>query len=123
MNDAPTIIKNWCAAAGMPEPSDGECHALSVALATQAQQAVPVAQGDALAWVKAADQLPPCRDENLYIGVNSAGFAGVFNAVADIAGDVYCMYETPEGRIDVMSGVEVWKPFTPPAPAQAKEGA
>lgn len=32
MTDAKTIIKDWCAAAGMPEPSDGECHALEVAL-------------------------------------------------------------------------------------------
>lgn len=32
MTDVKTIIKNWCAAAGMPEPSDGECHALEVAL-------------------------------------------------------------------------------------------
>lgn len=32
MADAKTIIKNWCAAAGMPEPSEGECHALEIAL-------------------------------------------------------------------------------------------
>ena len=35
MTDAKTIIKDWCAAAGMPEPSDGECHALEVALQQQ----------------------------------------------------------------------------------------
>lgn len=50
MTDTKTIIKNWCAACGMPEPSDGECHALEVALATlvaaQAHEAAPAAQGE-----------------------------------------------------------------------------
>lgn len=65
-------------------------------------------------WTKASQQLPPCRDDQLYLGVNSAGFAGVFNAVADIAGNVHCMYETPEETLDVMSGLDLWQPFTPP---------
>ncbi len=65
-------------------------------------------------WTKASQQLPPCRDDQLYLGVNTAGFAGVFNAVAKIAGDVYCMYETPEETIDVMSSLDIWQPFTPP---------
>ena len=33
MANATKIIKDWCASCGMPEPSDGECHALTVALA------------------------------------------------------------------------------------------
>ena len=65
-------------------------------------------------WTKASQQLPPCRDDQLYLGVNTAGFAGVFNAVVDIAGDVHCMYETPEETIDVMRSLDIWKPFTPP---------
>lgn len=65
-------------------------------------------------WTKASQQLPPCRDDQLYLGINTAGFAGVFNAVADIAGDVHCMYETPEETIDVMSSLDIWQPFTPP---------
>lgn len=75
-------------------------------------------------WTLAKDQLPPCRDDQLYIGVNSAGFAGVFNAVADIAGDVHCMYETAEEVIDVLSGLQQWRVFTYPAPPQgAAKGA
>lgn len=65
-------------------------------------------------WTKASQQLPPCRDDQLYVGINTAGFAGVFNAVADIAGYVHCMYETPEETIDVMSSLDIWQPFTPP---------
>ena len=75
-------------------------------------------------WILAKDQLPPCRDDQLYIGVNFAGFAGVFNAVADIAGDVHCMYETAEETIDVMSGLEQWRVFDIPAlPDTAAKGA
>lgn len=65
-------------------------------------------------WTKASQQLPPCRDDQLYVGINTAGFAGVFNAVADIAGYLHCMYETPEETIDVMSSLDIWQPFTPP---------
>ena len=65
-------------------------------------------------WTKASQQLPPCRDDQLYVGINTAGFAGVFNAVADIAGNVHCMYETPEETIDVMSSLDIWQPLTPP---------
>ena len=40
MADALQIIKNWCASCGMPEPSAGECHALTVALSTVAAPVV-----------------------------------------------------------------------------------
>jgi hypothetical protein len=73
-------------------------------------------------WTKASEQLPPCRDNQLYIGVNSAGFAGVFNAVTSIAGNVYCHYETAEESIDVLGDLAIWKQFNPPIPAsEAKE--
>ena len=72
-------------------------------------------------WTKASQQLPPCRDDQIYLGINTAGFAGMFNAVASIAGDVHCMYETPEETIDVMSGLDIWQPFTPP-PTYAGSG-
>lgn len=73
-------------------------------------------------WTKASEQLPPCRDNQLYIGVNSAGFAGVFNAVTSIAGNVYCHYETAEESIDVLGDLAIWKQFNPPLPAsEAKE--
>lgn len=74
-------------------------------------------------WTNVADGLPPCRDDQLYIGVNSLGYAGVFNAVADIAGDVHCMYETPEESVDVMSDLAIWQPFNPPTPPTAAEAA
>lgn len=73
-------------------------------------------------WTKASEQLPPCRDNQLYIGVNSAGFAGVFNAVTSIAGNVYCHYETAEESNDVLGDLAIWKQFNPPLPAsEAKE--
>ena len=58
MTDAKTIIKDWCAAAGMPEPSDGECHALEVALQQPSGNAgeLPSAQdredADLLDWLR-----------------------------------------------------------------------
>lgn len=75
-------------------------------------------------WTKASDQLPPCRDDQLYIGVNSAGFAGVFNAVTCIDGhggfrNVHCHYETAEESIDVMSDLSIWQTFTQPATGPA----
>ena len=67
--------------------------------------------------------LPPCRDDQLYIGVNNAGFAGVFNAVTSIAGNVHCHYETAEECIDVISDLDIWQPFTPPTtPAGSGKG-
>ena len=65
-------------------------------------------------WTKASQQLPPCSDDQLYIGINTAGFAGVFNALIDIAGNVHCMYVTPVEVIDVMGSLDIWQPFTPP---------
>ena len=67
-------------------------------------------------WTNVRDAIPPCRDDQLYLGVNSNGYAGVFNAVADIAGDVHCMYETAEESVDVMNGLAIWQPFNPPTP-------
>ena len=68
-------------------------------------------------WVSVKDRLPPCRDDQDYIGINSAGFAGIFNAVADIAGNVYCMMETAEESVSIMSDLDIWKPFIRPLPA------
>ena len=65
-------------------------------------------------WTKASQQLPPCRDNQLYVGINTAGFAGVFNAVIDIAGNVHCTYVTPMEIIDVMGSLDIWQPLTPP---------
>ena len=85
-------------------------------LRSELAAAPPTAQAEG--WTKASEQLPPCRDDQIYIGVNSAGYAGVFNAIASIAGNVHCMYETPEETIDVMSDLAIWKPFNPPTSAE-----
>jgi hypothetical protein len=74
--------------------------------------APPTAQAEG--WTKASKQLPPCREDQLYIGINTAGFAGVFNAVIDIAGNVHCTYATPMEVIDVMGSLDIWQPLTPP---------
>lgn len=75
-------------------------------------------------WTKASQQLPPCGDGQLFIGVNSAGFACVFNEItSNIVGAVHCLYETAEECIDVMSGLDLWRPFTPPtSSADSRKG-
>ena len=87
----------------------------------------PSPQEGMAGWAKASKQLPPCREDQLYIGVNSAGFAGVFNAVADIAGNVHCMMETAEDSVYIMSDLDIWKPFIRPpisaAPTPAAQAA
>lgn len=85
-------------------------------LAWQAWQAARASSAAAQPWTNVKDALPSCRDDKLYLGVNSNGYAGVFNSIADIAGDVHCMYETAEERVDVMSGLALWQEFTLPAP-------
>ena len=75
-------------------------------------------------WTKASQQLPPCGDGQLFIGVNSAGFACVFNEItSNIVGAVHCLYETAEECIDVMSGLDLWRPFNPPtSSADSRKG-
>ncbi len=68
-------------------------------------------------WISVDERLPPCTNDQDYIGINSAGFAGIFNAIADIAGNVYCMMETAEDSVSIMSDLSIWKPFTRPLPA------
>lgn len=52
-----------------------------------------------------------------------AGFAGIFNAIADINDNVYCMMETAEDSVSIMSDLALWKPFErPPAPPTLNAG-
>lgn len=67
-------------------------------------------------WTSVNERLPPCTNDQDYIGINSAGFAGIFNAIADIAGNVHCMMETAEESVSIMSDLSIWKPFTRPLP-------
>lgn len=75
----------------------------------------------AAGWVRVKDRLPPCRDDQEYIGINTAGFAGVFNAVQVINGNTYCLMETAEESVSIMSDLDVWKPFIRPAPSTEGE--
>lgn len=75
----------------------------------------------AAGWVKAKDQSPPCRDDKEYIGINTAGFAGVFNAVRVSGGNTYCLMETAEESVSIMSDLDIWKPFIRPAPSTEGE--
>lgn len=86
---------------------------LKLSSAAPAAPSMPATGG----WISVKDQLPPCRDDQDYIGINSAGFAGIFNAIADIAGNVHCMMETAEESVSIMSDLSIWKPFTRPLPA------
>lgn len=78
----------------------------------------PSPQEGMAVWTKASKQLPPCRDDQDYIGINTAGFAGIFNAVRLIDGNTYCVMETAEELVSIMSDLDIWKPFIrPPIPA------
>ena len=72
-------------------------------------------------WTKASEKLPPCRDDQLYIGINTAGFAGVFNAVRVVNGTTYCLMEVAEESVSIMSDLSIWKPFNPPTSADGVE--
>ena len=72
-------------------------------------------------WTKASEQLPPCRDDQFYIGINTAGFAGVFNAVRVVNGNTYCLMEVAEESVSIMSDLDIWKPFNPPTSAEGVE--
>ena len=78
--------------------------------------APPTAQAEG--WTKASKQLPPCREDQLYIGINTAGFAGVFNAVRVVNGNTYCLMEVAEESVSIMSDLAIWKPFNPPTSAE-----
>ena len=81
--------------------------------------APPTAQAEG--WTKASKQLPPCREDQLYIGINTAGFAGVFNAVRVVNGNTYCLMEVAEESVSIMSDLAIWKPFNPPTSAEGVE--
>ncbi|MBT9513323.1 MAG: hypothetical protein IV104_13330 [Acidovorax sp.] len=81
--------------------------------------APPTAQAEG--WTKASKQLPPCRDDQLYIGINTAGFAGVFNAVRVVNGNTYCLMEVAEESVSIMSDLDIWKLFNPPTSAEGVE--
>lgn len=81
--------------------------------------APPTAQAGG--WTKASKQLPPCREDQLYIGINTAGFAGVFNAVRVVNGNTYCLMEVAEESVSIMSDLAIWKPFNPPTSAEGVE--
>lgn len=74
--------------------------------------APPTAQAEG--WTKASKQLPPCREDQLYIGINTAGFAGVFNAVRVVNGNTYCLMEVAEESVSIMSDLAIWMPIPPP---------
>lgn len=63
-------------------------------------------------WTRIEDGDPPCDGEALFIGVNDAGFACIFNVYSRV-GKV-CLIETAEGIDCLMSGLAIWKPFALP---------
>ena len=59
--------------------------------------------------------LPACDGEHVFVGVNSNGFACVFNAMRDDT----CLMETPEGSIELMSDLRWWYALDLPGLAPA----
>lgn len=78
---------------------------------------------EAAQWANVKDALPSCRDDQEYIGINTAGFAGVFNAVQVVNGNTYCLMETAEESVSIMSDLDIWKPFIRPAPPTKSDDA
>ena len=58
------------------------------------------------------DGPPPCDGETVFVGVNSAGYCGCFNAVTEPHNR--CWYETAESGDCIMSELEWWKPLEMP---------
>lgn len=58
--------------------------------------------------------LPPCNDESVFIGINTAGYVGAFNHVQP---DGLCLMKSPEGAASVMSDLKWWTAHVGPAPA------
>ncbi|RYF63960.1 MAG: hypothetical protein EOO29_43180, partial [Comamonadaceae bacterium] len=81
----------------------GRLQLAAAVLRAQAERAAPQPADAADGWISVSERLPPCTNDQDYIGINSAGFAGIFNAISDIAGNVYCMMETAEESISIMS--------------------
>lgn len=55
------------------------------------------------------DGMPPCDSETVYVGINSAGYAGCFNSVTSSPYEDSCWYDSPEGTALILSGLMYWK--------------
>lgn len=116
LTERPSLLKNTTCLGG----DQVEIHVDQIAwIAYQAgasSQAARASSAAAQPWTNVKDALPRCRDDQEYIGINTAGFAGVFNAVRVVNGNTYCLMETAEESVSIMSDLDIWKPFIRPAP-------
>jgi len=59
------------------------------------------------------DGYPLCDSERVYIGINSNGYCGCFNEhglMSTAYGqESICLYATPEGCDEVMTGLKWWQ--------------
>ena len=117
--DAKAAYDEHLAAAQALEDWEAAVGAGGVSGPLMGRAAPPTAQAEG--WTKASKQLPPCREDQLYIGINTAGFAGVFNAVRVVNGNTYCLMEVAEESVSIMSDLAIWKPFIPPTSAEGVE--
>lgn len=116
MADTTTIIKSWCAAAGMPEPSNGECHALAVALATQvapAAVAVPDEHEAFEAWAtqhaKTRGWLSLVREGESYAGCFSQTAWSAWQARAALSATPAEVQAEPVAiPNDLIESVDAW---------------
>ena len=68
-------------------------------------------------WKKLSnDNLPPTDGEAMFVGINTAGFFGCFNALSsfDNGKTWNASYETAEETIETMGDVEYWCELQPP---------
>jgi len=61
-------------------------------------------------WKTVAHEgMPTCDGKTVFVGVNAAGHCGCFNALSkNVLNNVVCMYDTKDGSIEIMSGLEWW---------------
>jgi Lar family restriction alleviation protein len=83
---------------------------------------LPAAQPEA-GWRNVEqDGMPPCDGETVFIGINSAGYPGCFNAMESTSvGGNTCFMDTAEDRHPVMSELRWWRALVRPGEAGAEE--
>lgn len=58
------------------------------------------------------DGHPPCDSETIFVGINSSGYCGCFNATTpsiEQKQEINCWYETAEDTARVMEDLLWWK--------------
>ena len=72
---------------------------------------------DALGWHDAEIEQPPTDGVRVFVGFNTAGYAGCFNVTKQQPdGTLDAIYASPEVEYEVMSELKWWRELDRPAP-------